>query len=196
MYFNHLAKHLYGHEVPEIFRQLEVRDQTIFGELKLHELDSIKYEDAIYRLLLTWVRLKTTNATLASLCPILEDNGLTKLSSELLDIAAKASDDVHTDEHDEDRLSIENTDLHDKDLISSQIEDINIDMHPGCGQTESLKYCDTDSCTPEGKACDRNYRSLKDGSAGLDSSSILSLGSLIDSVAIVDIENVDRETTL
>ena len=83
-YFNHLAKHLHGHQVPDIFRTLGVRDQTIFAELELYKLDRIKYEDAIYRLLLAWVRLKTTNATLAILCPILEYTGMQSLSEELL----------------------------------------------------------------------------------------------------------------
>ena len=86
-YFNHLAKHLYGRQVPEIFRRLDVRDQTIFAELELFEIDSIKYEDAIYRLLLSWVRLKTSSATLASLCPILEENGKKDLSEQLLCLA-------------------------------------------------------------------------------------------------------------
>ena len=86
-YFNHLAKHLYGHQVPEIFRRLDVRDQTIFAELELYKLDRIKYEDAIYRLLLAWVRLQTTGATLAILCPILEDTGMKILSEQLLGLA-------------------------------------------------------------------------------------------------------------
>ena len=193
VYFNHLAKQLYGHEVPEIFRQLDVRDQTIFAELELYKLDRIKYEDAIYRLLLAWVRLKTTNATLASLCPILEDNGMANLSKELLDIAANNC--VNTNEHDKKLtrqsadtcvLFVDNKELRERGR-DCQMEDNSVHVHNNSGQTDHFKASDMNTCIQE----DNDSSSLTFGDD-------FSLDSSLESVASINIECevVERETSL
>ena len=196
VYFNHLAKQLYGHEVPEIFRQLDVREQTIFAELELYKLDRIKYDDAIYRLLLAWVRLKTTHATLALLCPILEDNGMANLSKELLEIAE--NNRVNIEEHNRNLtrqsadtcvLSFENDKLPESSRYC-QTDDKSVVGHTNCDESVHSKVCDMTNCTQEDK------NSL---STSLTFSNNLSLDSSLKSVASIldmECEVVERETSL
>lgn len=103
--FNFLAKHLHGDQVPEIFRALGLRDQSIFAELNLYKIDRNYYE-AIHRLLLEWVRLKAANATLDVLCPILDNAGLEKLSQNLLQQVEDLNSPVHKSEQPDTIISV------------------------------------------------------------------------------------------
>ena len=75
----------------QVFRALEVRDQNIFAQLELYRLETINYQDAIYRLLLHWCRLKTTNARLDVICPILDQTGLGEVSQQMLALVFEQS---------------------------------------------------------------------------------------------------------
>ena len=148
-YFNHLSNHLYGHQVPEIFRRLDLRDQTIFAELELYKLDRIKYKDAIYRLLLAWVRLKTKSATLASLCPILDETGLKSLSEQLLDLTEnKPRNTEEQADRETTRNTYENSEIPDSCHICL-VEDK--DLVKNGEQTDNSKVSEINNCTKEDK---------------------------------------------
>lgn len=105
--FNYLASHLHGDEVPEIFRELGLRDQTIFAEINLYQIDSIDYYEAMHRLLVKWVRLKAADARLDILCPILDKAGFKKISQNLLQKVEDLNIQVHKSNQRDSLISID-----------------------------------------------------------------------------------------
>lgn len=178
IFFNCLAKQLHGNQVPNIFRELGLRDQKIYAALNLYELDRVSYEEAIHRLLLHWVRLKPAEARLDVLCPILDKAGLGEISQNLLQQVENLNSPTHRPNRIESIIMVEDNGI-ESYCSENIVEDNNLEQINETGAHE-----DTFNC------CETEFGQRED-SYLLDSVQQLSMTSFD-----TDSETIERETSL